>query len=174
MAGTVESARSLLTTCTCVGPSSYPGEMIAENRNVEYQKKCAGQPCATLKEPPPCIYSINAFGREAITAYADPPDFFKGGAKRETWRMPASTIAVWPYEVMYGEDVKQGKGFDYNKRRQNAEQVPRSVRKRSKFGVLLRQLQQSPEPRGRTTIRNRRSRATESNCRPPRVFRRDG
>jgi exodeoxyribonuclease V alpha subunit len=105
----------------CVGPSSYPGEMIAENRNIDYERKHAGQPCAALTDPPPCVYSINAFGRQPITGYSEPPDFFKGGAKRETWRMEPSTIAIWPYEVMYGEDVKQGKGFDYDKRRENAE-----------------------------------------------------
>ena len=106
----------------CVGPSSYPGEMIAKTRKLDYEKQCAGKPCGALKDPPPCIYSVNAFGSEPIKAYADPPDFFKGAAKRETWEMPPSTIAVWPYEVMYGDDVKDGKGFNYDKRRENAEE----------------------------------------------------
>ena len=30
--------------------------------------------------------------------------------------MPPSTVCVWPYEEMYGDDVKDGRGYDYTKR----------------------------------------------------------
>lgn len=107
----------------CVGRHSYPGEMIAETRDLAYESnpKVAGQCCSKLDRIPPCVYSINAFGSQQITAFSDPPDFFYGGAKRIEWKLPPATVCIWPYEEMYGDDVKRPGGtFDYDKRLQNA------------------------------------------------------
>ena len=105
----------------CVGRHSYPGEMIAENRNLPYEQKHAGRCCSKLDQIPPCIYSVNAFGDKEITAYADPPVFFKNGADRQTWPLKPGTVCLWPYEGMYGDDVRRsGGGYDYDVRLQNA------------------------------------------------------
>ena len=107
----------------CIGQYSYPGEMIAEQR--ELRKSEAGEvacrSCRLNDDIPPCIYGINAFGTNQLTAYATPPDFFHDGTETRRWPLPPSTVAVWPYEVMYGEDVQKGeRSFDYPKRLQNA------------------------------------------------------
>lgn len=90
----------------CVSSKSYSGEMIRERRNLEQEKKVCGQSCNKLgKDVPPCMYSVNAFGVEPIHAFADTPDFFKDGERRE-WTMPPASITVWPYEAMYADHVK--------------------------------------------------------------------
>lgn len=106
----------------CVGPHSYPGEMIAERRDLKLETKCAGKCCTKLKDTiPPCIYSINAFGAKQITGFADPPGFFKDNTSRKLWDLPPATVCIWPYEWMYGDDVKEeGGGFDYEQRLKNA------------------------------------------------------
>ena len=65
----------------CVGPHSYPGATIKDGRDLawEQSKEVAGQCCSKLDRIPPCIYSINAFGPEPLTAAADVPDFFATG-----------------------------------------------------------------------------------------------
>ena len=106
----------------CVGPFSYPGEMVAEKRDLKVEQANAGKCCTKLKGAiPPCIYSINAFGKEQITAFADPPSFFKDNTSRHLWDLAPATVCVWPYEVMYGDDVKEEGGrYDYHQRLQNA------------------------------------------------------
>src|SRR3546814_17988039 len=82
--------------------------MFNRERNLERETACAGQAVCKLNgdDVPPCIYSINAFGPEAIRGYSNPPDFFNGGADREQWDIPPSTVCVWPYEAMYGDEVR--------------------------------------------------------------------
>lgn len=105
----------------CVGSHSYPGGFIAERRDLEWETENAGKCCTRLGERiPPCIYSINAFGSKKLTAFADPPAFFKDGTLQRRWPLPQATTCSWPYEVMYGDDVKKGKGYDYQKRLENA------------------------------------------------------
>src|SRR5438105_11833977 len=105
----------------CVGQHSYPGEMIAEQRDLVFEQANAGRCCSKLKQIPPCIYSINAFGSKQITAFADPPDFFRDGTSRLTWDLAPATVSIWPYEEMYGEDVKkEGGSFDYDLRLERA------------------------------------------------------
>tara|TARA_R110000868_G_scaffold409926_4_gene696573 strand:- start:11957 stop:15601 length:3645 start_codon:yes stop_codon:yes gene_type:complete len=106
----------------CVGRHSYPGELIREKRDLAYEKENAGKCCSKLTgEVPPCMYSINAFGDKSFDIHSDPPVFFKGGAKRVSWKLKPSTVCIWPYEEMYGDDVKQSGGrFDYDQRLQNA------------------------------------------------------
>lgn len=101
----------------CVGQYSTPGEMIAENRKLDKEVAVKSKHCSQVKDLiPPCVYSINAFGTERIRAYTDPPDFFKGEAKSIEWELPQATICTWPYELMYLDEVKKGKGYDNNRR----------------------------------------------------------
>ncbi|MDD1498566.1 AAA family ATPase [Agrobacterium sp. CNPSo 3708] len=103
----------------CVGMKSFPGDLIHRERDLEREKACSGQAVCKLKSEdlPPCIYSINAFGPDAIRGYSNPPDFFYGGAEREEWDIPPSSVCVWPYEAMYGEEVYTDGRLDNNKRR---------------------------------------------------------
>jgi len=101
----------------CVGQYSTPGEMVAENRELDKEINVKSKHCSQIKDfIPPCVYSINAFGTERIRAYSDPPDFFKGEAKSIEWELPQATICTWPYELMYLEEVKKGKGYDNDRR----------------------------------------------------------
>lgn len=113
----------------CIGQHSYPGDVIAGSRDLEWEmeKGVAGCNCSKLEQIPACAYSINAFGKETIKAKADPPDFFRDESKGIEIQLPPSTACIWPYEAMYGDDVKlpqraDGKGqkFDYKKRLNNA------------------------------------------------------
>ncbi|WP_263356156.1 AAA family ATPase [Acidicapsa ligni] len=99
----------------CIGPHSYPGEKINESRDLAWEEQVAGKSCSKIDGIPPCIYSINAFGREALTAFDDPPDFF-GSGKRTKWHLPPATVCVWPYEAMYDEDAKSDGRVDNAKR----------------------------------------------------------
>lgn len=118
----------------CVGQRSYPGEMISERRdlNWEIQKDIAGSSCAKLDKTPPCIYSINAFGKEELRAYSDPPKWFKDGSKTKYWNLPPSTICVWPYEEMYRDEVKNppkgsSQKYNYDKRLEKAKEYFREL-----------------------------------------------
>lgn len=107
----------------CVGQHSYPGTLIAEKRNLEWEQENAGRHCSQLDGIPPCSYSINAFGSRQMTAAADPPDFFRDSTAARQWEMPASTVSVWPYEEMYVDEVRrEGGGFDYDERLKRARQ----------------------------------------------------
>lgn len=103
----------------CIGQHSYPGGMIAEQRDLAWEahKDVSGKCCTQLGDKiPPCIYGANAFGKKGLTAYSDPPKFFKDDTLQKRWAMPPSTVCIWPYEEMYGDDVKDGRGYDYEKR----------------------------------------------------------
>ena len=89
----------------CVGTQSYPGQLIAEKRSLEWETECAGQPCRSLDRIPPCCYSHNAFGTDAVSAESPPPDWFRDKTQTRRWVLPPATVCVWPYEEMYGEDV---------------------------------------------------------------------
>lgn len=99
----------------CVGNYSYPGTLIREKRDLPWEEEVAGRPCASIEGGPPCIYSINAFGPDGLIAYADPPEFFKDGS-RKNWDLPPSTVCVWPYEEMYRDEVSPKGRFDYDER----------------------------------------------------------
>ena len=105
----------------CVGPHSYPGTKIAEERILEWEQANGGRCCSELDNIPPCIYSINAFGTKPLTAFSDPPKFFKDGTRQRRWNLPPATVCVWPYEEMFLEEVKkQGGTYDYDKRLERA------------------------------------------------------
>ena len=105
----------------CVGQHSYPGELILENRDLDFEKQNAGCPISKCCNKIPCSYSANAFGLEPIPASAAPPSFFNDSTATKEWLLEPATVCVWPYEVMYSDDVKKGgNSYDYKKRLQNA------------------------------------------------------
>ncbi|MDB5964575.1 MAG: Viral (Superfamily 1) helicase [Polaromonas sp.] len=103
----------------CVGAKSYPGDVIARDRDLAMEQSCAG--CSGSALPanyvPPCCYSYNAFGLQEAAASSSPPDFFLGGAERRDWTLPPATVCVWPYEAMYADEVSAGGFLDNDKRR---------------------------------------------------------
>jgi ATP-dependent exoDNAse (exonuclease V) alpha subunit len=113
----------------CIGPHSYPGDKIHDNRDLTWELSVAGKSCAGLEGIPPCIYSINAFGKETLTAYDDPPDFFHSGT-RTKWTLPPATVCVWPYEAMYDEEGAKTDGrVDNHKRLELAKQFFAEIEK---------------------------------------------
>lgn len=105
----------------CIGCYSYPGQMIAERRQLDWEMEHAGQAMDKIGDIPPCIYSANAFGALKLTAFADPPKFFKDGTQTRKWDLPPSSVCVWPYEEMYADDLKlSGGGFNNDERRERA------------------------------------------------------
>ena len=104
----------------CVGLDSYPGDLIARERDLEIEKCFAGCASKDLKGYiPPCCYSYNAFGTKSANVASNPPDFFYGGADRREWLLPPSSVCVWPFEAMYADGVKPSGHFDNDIRRQN-------------------------------------------------------
>ena len=61
----------------CVGCRSFPGDVIARERDLKTEKRLAGRSGAKLEGyVPPCSYSYNAFGRnEAPNAAIHPTSF---------------------------------------------------------------------------------------------------
>ncbi|MGH8145563.1 MAG: AAA family ATPase [Rhodanobacteraceae bacterium] len=108
----------------CVGCSSFPGQMIREQRDLTWEKQHAGERISELDQKPPCMYSINAFSDEAAEIYADPPDFFKDDTERKTWDLAAASACTWPYEAMYNQPHVKGPDgkYDYDKRLKYAEE----------------------------------------------------
>jgi exodeoxyribonuclease V alpha subunit len=106
----------------CIGQKSYPGDVIARERDLSVEMGCAGCGGSDLEGyVPPCCYSYNAFGLEAASARSEPPDFFYGGADAREWELPPGTVCVWPYEAMYSDEVKAEGYLDNDKRRELAQ-----------------------------------------------------
>lgn len=110
----------------CVGPHSYPGDLIALDRNLVVEEEFKGKNCSEMYvkkgEIPPCCYSLNAFGKEEIYAKSAPPEFFNDGTRTKIWKMPACSACTWPYEEMYKDEVINPNGtYNYDKRREEAE-----------------------------------------------------
>jgi exodeoxyribonuclease V alpha subunit len=103
----------------CVGCKSFPGDVIARERDLKREQALAGRAGSKLGGYiPPCNYSYNAFGPAAAAAASNPPDFFYGKAKRREWELNPATVCVWPYEAMYAEEVKAEGYLDNDRRRQ--------------------------------------------------------
>lgn len=105
--------------------------MIAERRDLAWEQSCAGKSCAGLEKAPPCIYSINAFGNQALKSFAEPPDFFNKEAKRRNWDLPPSTVCVWPYEEMYRDEVRDGGHYDARARKKYADEFFGKIEERA-------------------------------------------
>ena len=102
----------------CVGHHSYPGDQIRVSRDLDWEVANAGASCSRTDGSPPCVYSINAFGKETIGGYADAPDWYPAN-ERVTWDLAPSTVCIWPFEQMYRPEVEnQGSGqrYDYDQR----------------------------------------------------------
>lgn len=95
--------------------------MIFERRDLKWETANAGSACARLNQIPPCVYSVNAFGSDQLRAFADPPEFFRDGDRRE-WDLPPATVTIWPYEEMYGEDLRTSGRYDYDLRLERAKE----------------------------------------------------
>jgi exodeoxyribonuclease V alpha subunit len=100
---------------------------IAEERDLDLEEVKKGQSCASISDEyiPPCVYSINAFGSDEITAIAEPPHFFKDATLPYKWRLPPSTVCVWPYEEMYhseGVRSEDDTRYDYDVRLRKAQE----------------------------------------------------
>ncbi|HSH86990.1 MAG TPA: AAA family ATPase [Methylophilus sp.] len=117
----------------CIGAHSYPGDMVAKHRDLESEQSCSGQSCANLKKMTPCAYSVNAFGKDTLTAFAEPPDFFNKDAKRKDWVLPPATVCVWPYEEMYREEVRKESGFDAHARKRFVDAFFSKIEEKSSF-----------------------------------------
>lgn len=110
----------------CIGQHSYPGDLIASTRNLEFESEHAGEPCAKLPCGAACGYSVNAFGEDSIIVKVDPPSFWKAGdADPIKITLPPSTVCTWCYEAMYNDEVEtKGKStqkYNYDKRKAGAE-----------------------------------------------------
>lgn len=110
----------------CIGQHSYPGDQIANNRDLEFETAHAGEPCSALPCKAACGYSVNAFGKDSITVQVDPPSFFKEGqADPAQITLPPYTACTWCYEQMYSEEVEArgntARKYDYDKRKEGAE-----------------------------------------------------
>lgn len=104
----------------CVGLDSYPGDLIARERDLEIEKCFAGCASEDLNGYiPPCCYSYNAFGTKSANVASNPPDFFYGGADRKEWLLPPASVCVWPFEAVYADGVRPDGHFDNDIRRQN-------------------------------------------------------
>lgn len=100
---------------------------IAEERELDVEEVKNGQSCASISDEyiPPCVYSINAFGPDEITAIAEPPHFFKDATLPYKWPLPPSTVCVWPYEEMYhaeGVRTEDDTRYDYDIRLRKAQE----------------------------------------------------
>lgn len=109
----------------CVGQHSYPGDMIAGQRDLEFETAHAGESCALYPCRVACALSANAFGKETVQIRMATPSWWKPeDASPTVLTLPPYTACTWCYEAMYKADVRssvKGKTYDYDKRQHNAE-----------------------------------------------------
>ena len=109
----------------CVGQHSYPGEMIAEQHNLDFETAHAGESCGQHPCKVACALSANACGKETVQVKVEPPSWWEEkDADATILTLPPYTACKWCYEAMYKNDVfssVKGKTYDYNKRQRNAE-----------------------------------------------------
>lgn len=119
----------------CSGNYSYPGDIIRDKKDLawESQKSVCGMHCSKVQKIPPCAFSINAFGKDGIKGFAEPPEWFYDDSKGVIIDIPASTACTWYYEGMYSEDVENKTGgkqkFNYDKRLSLAKEYFSSLQK---------------------------------------------
>lgn len=111
----------------CVGQYSYPGTLIAENRDLDFEMKHAGEACALHPCKAACGCSVNAFGKDTIQIRVAPPSWWgEQNADDAIITLPPSTACTWCYESMYSDDVLNKTGsaqkYDYEERSRKAEQ----------------------------------------------------
>ncbi|MCK6462815.1 MAG: AAA family ATPase [Candidatus Pacebacteria bacterium] len=117
----------------CIGRYSYPGDQIQQKRDLDIEEKIAGKPCSQLQYIPPCAFSINAFGKNPIKAFAEPPGWFRDGSEGIYMDIPPATACIWPYGEMYSDDVQressESQKYNYDKRLQNAKDYFANLKK---------------------------------------------
>lgn len=110
----------------CVGNYSYPGQLVAETRNLDFETEHAGETCSKYPCQVACALSANAFGKETIQAKVDTPSWWETNqADPAILTLPPYTVCTWCYEAMYRGDVASsipGRTYDYDKRQKNAEE----------------------------------------------------
>jgi len=109
----------------CVGTHSYPGDLIASKRDLDFEKNHVGESAEKYPFKIACGLSINAFGKETVTTSVAPPDWWKQGDD-VVLELPPSTACTWCYESMYKKDVSaddgSGREYSYDKRLKNAKE----------------------------------------------------
>ena len=111
----------------CVGAHSYPGSLVAEQRDLEFEKEHAGEAAKDYPCQVACALSINAFGKDNVQVEVDPPDWWgEDSADSVVLTLPPATACTWCYESMYKKDVSPAPGsnrtYDYDKRFANAKE----------------------------------------------------
>lgn len=111
----------------CIGIHSYPGDLIATKRDIDFEKSHCGESVGKFPCQIACGLSINAFGEETVQTRVDPPDWWGDGkADPVILTLPPATACTWCYEAMYKKDVTPVAGstqtYDYNKRFNNAKE----------------------------------------------------
>lgn len=112
----------------CCGHYSYPGNIIARDKDLEWESKpeVQGKPCTKLDKIPPCSCSINAFGQDTVRTFQEPPVWFKDSSEGKYIDLPPATVCTWSYDAMYGDDVERknenGQKYDNNKRFENVKE----------------------------------------------------
>ena len=109
----------------CVGSQSFPGDVIARQRDIRRETANAGRLVTSLHgaDLPPCVYSVNAFGGDPIKGFSNPPEWMRGGATKTEWDIPPATVCVWPYEEVYSDAVKDRQGrYDNDARAEKVEE----------------------------------------------------
>ena len=101
----------------CIGQHSYPGSLINENRDIDYERAHAGEPVCNHPCKIACGLSVNAFGKDSVVTNIEAPGFWNGQGDPIKLTLPPYTACTWCYEEMYGPKVKNNDGhFDYEKR----------------------------------------------------------
>ena len=95
----------------CVGQYSYPGDLIASSRDLDFETRHCGEACKNFPCQVACGLSVNAFGEESIKVKVAPPGFWpKNYALSTQIDIPPHTACTWCYEQMYSDKIKA----DYN------------------------------------------------------------
>lgn len=110
----------------CIGRNSYPGDLIAGTRSLEFEATHAGEPCSDHPCRTACGLSVNAFGKNPISVNIDIPSFWgKNSAEGIKLKLPPYTACTWCYEEMYNDSVSAEVGsrqkYDYKKRLEGAQ-----------------------------------------------------
>ena len=103
----------------CVGWTSYPGDVIARERDLAIEKCNAGCAGKELKGYiPPCSYSYNAFGLDSAQAASNPPDFFSVEQNVESGHFRPPQCASGIMKLCTPMRVKASGYLDNNRRRE--------------------------------------------------------
>ena len=105
----------------CVGQYSYPGDLIANTRDLNLETPHCGEACKNFPCQIACGLSVNAFGSDSITVKVDVPSFFGGKASSLELDLPPYTACTWCYESMFNDAAKTNGKFDNDKRKAAAE-----------------------------------------------------